>query len=245
MIRLDEEAKNRLFQQVMDLWVLPEIEKRKKYGTIKDNFLLRRFQIVFSHDRPFPKARLNEEIKAVAIAKINRDVKAGEALYERDIDNVEDIKLTEDDPNSGHITFLLFKGSWYISFDFRYNRTRVKDRLNAAKEFLESSRVNFDASRFRPFFEASFACAELLTESLLIQFIRFDTLGDHKKRLENLSKWAELGNVKKEYPVLLKKLWRLRDSARYMSSTLFKKEKPKEYLDLLEEMYRFVENSIS
>lgn len=229
----------------MGLWVLPEIEKRRKYNTIVGDFLIRRIQIVFSHDRPFPKIRLNEEIKATARAKVNRDVKAGEALYEHDVDNVDDIRLTEEDPNCGHITLLIFKEKWYVSFDFRYNRKRVKDRLNAAKEFLESTRSNFAAVRFRPFFEDSFACAELLTEALLIQFSRPDTLRSHERRLETLQKWAELGNVKIEYSTLLKNLWSLRGSARYMSSTLFKKEKPKEYLDMLEEMYLFVESSIS
>lgn len=242
---MDNEIKERIFQQVMELWVLPEIEKRKKQKRMDDNFRLRKIQIIFSHDRSFPKIRLNQEVKAIAKTKVNRKVEAGEAIYESDIENIEDIQLTYQDPNCAHITLLLFKGMWHVSFDFRYNRRRVKERLDAAKEFFESARENFEKNRLRPFFENSFACAELLTEALLIQFFKQSTLKTHDQRLEKIRDWAELGNVKEEFSNKLSKLFWLRSSARYMSTTEFKQENPKEYLDTLDEMYGFVEKSIS
>ena len=242
---MENEIANRVFKQVMELWVLPEIERRKKEKILGESFILTKAQILFSHDKSFPKIRLNQQVKAIAKSKANRDIKKGEIIYEKDIENIEDIKLTEQDPNYAHITLLLFKGKWFISFDFRYNKKRVKERLEASKEFLESTRENLEKNRLRPFFENSFACAELLTEALLIQFFKQSLLKGHGKRLDSIKAWAELGNVKEEFSDKLSKLWGLRDSARYMSSTEFKKENPKEYLDVLDEMYSFVEKSIS
>jgi uncharacterized protein (UPF0332 family) len=242
---MESEIANRVFQQVMELWVLPEIEKRKKENRLESPFVLRKVQILFSHHRTFPKIRLNQQVKAIAKGKATRNIEKGEIVYEKDIENIEDIKLTEQDPNYAHITLLLFKGKWHISFDFRYNRKRVRERLDASKEFLESARENLESKRLRPFFENLFACAELLTEALLIQFLKQSSLKGHKKRFDNIKAWAELGNVKKEFPDKLEKLWKLRDSARYMSSTEFKKENPQEYLGIVDEMYDFVKKSIS
>lgn len=240
---MDGEIKNRVLQQVRDLWVLPEIEKRKKKGDIGDNFVLNKAQIVFSHDWDFPKIRLNEEVKAIVKSKVNRDVKAGETIYERDIDNIEDIQLTDQDPNCAHITLLLFKGNWNVSFDFRYNKDNAKEHLEAAKEFLDSVKDDFKNNRLRPLFEGSFACAELLTMALSMRFSKISTLGNHDARLDGIKKWAELGNVKNDFSKKLHKLSKLRYSARYLHTEEYKKENPKEYLDVLDEMYDFVDKS--
>ena len=242
---MEEETKQRVFNQVMELWILPEIERRRNEKILENNFILRGAQIIFSHYRSFPKIRLNHQVKAIVKGKANRDIEKGEIVYEKDIQDIEDIQLTEQDPNYSHITLLLFKSKWFVSFDFRYNKKRVKERLEASKEFLESAREDLEKNRLRPFFESSFACAELLTEALLIQFFKQDLLKGHEKRLDSIKAWTELGNVKEEFSDKLSKLWWLRDSARYMSSMDFKKENPKEYLDTLDEMYDFVEKSIA
>ena len=242
---MESEIANRVFQQVMELWVLPEIEKRKRESRLENPFVLRKAQILFSHYKSAPKIRLNQQVKAIAKTQINRDIKAGEIIYEKDVENIEDIKLTDQDPNYAHITLLLFKDKWYISFDFRYNKDKAKEYLEAAKEFLDSVKDDFKNNRLRPFFECSFACAELLTQALLIQFFKQSTLKNHKQRMKGIRLWAELGNVKEEFSGKLSKLFWLRNSARYLSTTEFKQENPKEYLDSLEEMYNFVKGSIS
>ena len=47
---MDEEIQQRVFQQVMDIFIIPEIEKRRAYGKVKENFILSKAQIVFSLD---------------------------------------------------------------------------------------------------------------------------------------------------------------------------------------------------
>ncbi len=240
-----EGINQRLFSQTMDLWILPEIKKRKEVKSLPEKFRLTKAQIIFSRDRNMIKIRLNDEVKAIANAKVNRSVQKGEKLFEKDLDEIESIDLTDNDPNVGHITLLLFKQKWIISFDFRYNKKRVNERLEAAKEFYNSSKDNLKNKRLRPFFENSFACAELLTEALLIQFFDKDIFKSHKSRSEYITKWAELGNIEEDYPNKLKRLSNLRSSARYMSSTEFKNEDPQKYLEYLDGLFELIEKSIS
>ncbi len=236
---------HKLFSQVMELWILPEIEKRKETNRLSSDFRLTRAQVIFSKDRNISKVRLNNQVKAIVKAKVNREVKKGEEIHEFDINEIKNIELTNKDPNVGHVTLLLFRNKWFISFDFRYNKKRVKDRLEAAKEFYDSSKENLENKRLRPFFENSFACAELLTEALLIQFFNKDTLKGHESRLNMITNWAKLENIDQKFSDSLHLLWKLRSSARYMSSTEFRYENPDDYLTSLKELYDFVEKSIS
>lgn len=136
------------------------------------------------------------------------------------------------------------KGNWIISFDFRYDKKRAKERIEAAIEFLESAKENLNKNRLRPFYENCFACAELLTEAILMLFIDKTQLDSHRSRIEKMQNWASLGNVRKDFSNTLKKLESLRSSVRYMSSTEFKKEEPVEYLRVIEEMIGFSKKSI-
>src|SRR3989344_6661483 len=190
-----EDIPQKVFSQVMELWILPEIDRRKKVNGLSPNFILTKAQVIFSQDRNTPCVRLNDKVRAIAKAKINRQILKGELLYEHDIDEIENIELTNKDSNAGHITLLLFKNRWIISFDARYNKKRVKERLESAKEFYKSSKNNLENKRLRPFFENSFACAELLTEALLIQFFNKDFFKSHQSRFDKIKEWAELGNV--------------------------------------------------
>ena len=242
---MESEIGNRIFQQVMELWVLPEIEKRKSLKKISPNFNLRSIQIIFSHDKPINEIRLNEEVKAIMKIRANRDIEKGEPIFEKDIDDIEDVTLTNQDSNCAHITLLLFKAKWHISFDFRYNKDEAKKHLEAAKEFLDSVKDDYKNNRLRPFFESSFDCAELLTKALLMQFFKISILNNHDNRLNRIKEWAELGNVKEDFSNKIHKLKRVRYSARYLYTDEFKQENPKEYLDYLEEMYDFVKKSIS
>ena len=67
---MDNEIAQRVFQQVMDLWITPEIEKRKRYKKISSEFKLRSVQIVFSSERDLIKIRLNDESEAPNHSKL-------------------------------------------------------------------------------------------------------------------------------------------------------------------------------
>jgi len=243
----DETIKQRVFQQVMDIFIIPEIERRRKEGKIKDGTGITKMQIVFSLDKGSNEIRLNEEVKAVAKAKINRSINKDEIVYEIDIDAIEKIELTDEDVNCGHITLLLFKNNWIISFDFRYNKERVKNHIDASKEFYETAVDSLDKSRTRAFYENAFASAELLAISVLLTLPSKEILEcrNHKKRLSQFKDWADLGNVKMEFSTTLSGLSELRDSARYLHSDKFKGEDPNKIKEIIKDMIVFAENSIN
>lgn len=243
---MDEEIGKKVFQQVMDIWINPEIERRKKIGKIDNSFILSKAQIVFSLDNGKNYIRLNSEVRATAKCKINKDKNKGEPVYEVDVDEIEKIELIDSDFNCAHITLLYFKNNWIISFDFRYNKERAKEHIEASKEFYGSAIDNLNKNRLRPFFENAFACAELSAKSILLQLPDKKILygRNHKDRISKFENWARLGNVRLEFSTTLSKLGSLRDSARYLHSDDFKNENPREIISLLKEMIDFTELSI-
>jgi len=243
---MNQDISQKLFQQTMNMWINPEIDKRKSLNRMPDDFKLKSAQIIFSLDRGWNKVRLNKEVKAVAKCKINCAKNKGDAVYETDIDEIESIDLTDKDPNCAHITLLLFKNNWVISFDFAYNKKRIKEHIGAAKEFFESAKDNLEKNRLRPFFENSFACAELSAKAVLLQLPDKEILQgkNHATRINRFKNWANLGNVKQEHSDILERLNQLRASARYLCSTEFKKEKPKDIISKLKEMVNLAESRI-
>jgi uncharacterized protein (UPF0332 family) len=243
---MNEEIGQKVFQQVIDLWVNPEIQRRKFFNKMPDNFELRKIQIVFSLDRGWNKVRFNNEVKAIAKCKLNKPKKKEEAIYEADIENIEKIELTDKDPNCAHITLLLFKNRWIVSFDFRYNKKRIQEHIVASKEFYESAKDNLSKNRLRPFYENAFASAELSAKSILLTLPNKNVLEgkNHEERMSNFEDWAKLGNTKQEYSNILNRLNNLRPSARYLCSTEFKKQDTKIIIEELKEMIDFTERSI-
>ena len=67
---MKEDIAQKLFQQTIDLWIKPEIDKRKTLNYLPKEFILKSAQIIFSLDGGCNKVRLNEEVKAVVKCKI-------------------------------------------------------------------------------------------------------------------------------------------------------------------------------
>lgn len=243
---MNEEMGQKVFQQVMDIFIIPEIERRRKEGKIKDGTVISKMQIVFSLDKEANEIRLNEEVKAIVRGKATKSIKKGDMVYENDIENIEKIELTDKDPNCAHITLLLFKNNWIISFDFRYNKEKVNEYIGASKEFYETAKESLEKNRVRAFFENAFASAELSATSILLTLPSKEILECrvHKKRLSQFNDWANLGNVKMDFGTTLSKLSSLRDSARYIHSDDFKKEDPNKIIPTLKEMVDFAEEFI-
>lgn len=243
---MDEEFNQRVFQQINDFWIVPEIEKRKKLNRLPKDFRLRAVQIIFSLDRGWNRVRLNEEVKTIIKIKINGPIKKGEAVYENNIDNIEKIELTDDDKNCAHITLLLFKNNWMMSFDFRYNKNIVKEHIKASKEFYESAMDNVNKKRLRSFFECAFASAELSAKAILLILPDKNIIygKDHEVRIKRFKNWTELGNAPEEYSKALIRLNLLRPSARYLCSTEYLKENSNDLLKTLKGMIDFAQKSI-
>jgi uncharacterized protein (UPF0332 family) len=243
-LNFDDKAKQRVFQQVMDIFVNPEIERRRKMNELQSNLKLEKVQVIFSPKSGKNYVRLNNEVKAVIRCKVNKSIKKGDLVYDKDIDEIESIELTKGDLDYGHFTLLFFRGNWIISFDFIYNKKKIDEHIQASKEFYESAKENLKKERLRPFFENAFASAELFTKALILSLAQKENRRQHEYRKKFLEDWANLGNVKSEFSTTLSKLYSLRSSARYLSSNDFQKEETKPILLILEEMIKFSEELI-
>jgi len=243
---MDEEIKQRVFQQVIDIWINPEIERRRKLGIIKEGIVLSKIQIVFSLERGFNKVRFNEEVKAVAEVRVNNRIEKGEIVTEDDVDEVKNIKLTNDDKNCAHITLLKFKDKWIIAFDARYHQKLRVKYIEASKEFYDSAIDNLEKGRLKVFYDNAFSSAELCVISILLSWLKKGIIDNkkHHQRYNVFKNFTDLGNGKPAYSNVLKELDGIRKSARYLASDLYKQKDCDRISLTLKEMIDFAEKNL-
>ena len=164
---MDEEFIQNLMQQVHELWINPEIERRREAGRLPDDCAMDA-QVIMNLDTDAPEVRFNEEVKVLAEAEWAREVEYGEDITEADGESIRELVLTDHDPNAGHLTMVLFKGRWIIAFDFRYNATRTAATLNAAREFLDGATFALDQHHMRTFADDLFSATELMAKGMLL-----------------------------------------------------------------------------
>jgi len=212
----------RAFDQTMDLWILPEIERRQSAGKIGKPYKLHAAQIIFYADARPREIRLNEEVKALAKVKVKedfaRDRQEGETIFEHEIEHYESIRLPEtEDPNCGHLTLIQAKGSWYLFLDCVYNKRRSEELLQAAKEFLAVAENALSTGSFRALADNLFSAAELAATVILITSPRpgDDLSMSHKQIHSRFNLAAKLENVNTSHRETFNSLANLRIRARF------------------------------
>jgi HEPN domain-containing protein len=245
-IEPDEAFAKNLMQDVLDLWINPEIERRRESGTLPDDFAVRRAQVIMNIDAHAPEVRFNEEIKALARARAARAIDAGEEVTEADLEGIEDIVLTDQDPNAGHLTMMLFKGHWIIAFDFRYNAGRVACTVGAAREFLDSAAYSaLERNQMHAFAENLFGATELMAKGMLLLLPDEKIVKGkgHGLISSKYNWWGKMGNTDPRYVKLLNRLSNLRSTARYLQGDYsLDNYEGKEMLDTAEDMYKDLRN---
>lgn len=243
---MDEEIGQKVFQQVIDIWVNPEIEKRKKLGKIKDGFILSKIQIVFSLEKGYNKIRFNDEVKAIAEVKVNRKIEKGEIVSENDTYEIKNIKLSDDDKNCAHITLLKFKDKWIIAFDSRYHQKLRAEYIKASKEFYDGAIDNLEKGRLRVFYDNAFSSAELCVISILLGWLKKDIIDNknHHQRYNIFKSFIDVRNGRAAYSDTLKELDGIRKSARYLASNIYEQKDSYKISSTLKEMIDFAEKSI-
>ena len=140
---LDEEATQNLFNHVMEIWVKPEIERRKKEGKIIQDFEIDKIQIVIKPEG-IPEVRFNQEVNVTGIVRLIPGVKKttlGEPVHFNEIQDILDIKMAENEnPDYGHLTMILFQKGWKISFDFRTNKKSAYERYETRRRIPKNCR---------------------------------------------------------------------------------------------------------
>jgi hypothetical protein len=216
---MDEQMRDAVVRQALDFWIEPEIERRRAAGELADDFALSAAQVIFDPDVEMPVVRLNDEVKAALLGTAKRDVSAGEELAEADIASYEDVILTDDDPNAGHITIVPHRGQWALSFDFRRNAARIGQHADAARDFLDAAHWARGAAKLAPFVDNLFSATELMAKALLIWMPDESLLRgrSHGQLHARLNYERKMDNIDARFPALLNQLAELRRPARYLS----------------------------
>jgi len=222
---------SRIFDQVMNIWIKPEMERRKLTGQIKDGFELKRAQIIFTLGKS-SEIKFNEEVSIRAEVKVNRSIIKGEDIKESDIEKIE--RFIVDYPlNSGHITLFRFSNKWIIIFDARYNKGKIKRTLDISRDFYESAKDDLEKGRLIPFYENCWNSAEL--SSVCHVLCRGGKNKGHGENVKDFVEWSELGNVDKKHAEALSRLKDLRKT-KYSLSLDFKTENSQEFMKIVGEM---------
>jgi len=228
----------RFVEQFLELWINPEIERRKTTGSLPENFVLYAAQVIMNFGAP-AQIRLNKEIKAVLVGDFSRTVETGEQVTVDAFENIKEISLTESDPNAGHFTMMRHQGSWFVGFDFRYNAAVISDHLDAARQFLDSVSFSFPKGYLRVVAENLFSAVELMAKGLLL--MHDETLLTSKKHgavSSRYNQWGNLGNTDEKYTQLLNKLSNIRSSSRYLQREFNLTDKEAEnMIEIAENMY--------
>lgn len=246
---LDQQTSKHMFEEIMRVWIYPEIDRRIENKIISNKFLLAKAQVLLNPNNATADIRLNDEVKAEAAIKLKPGIqkKYREPVYEDELqDEILKIRLTdEDDPNSAHVTMLHFKGKWVIHFDFRYNKAEAKKRYEAAKEFYEIAENCFHNKYWRPFVDNLFSSTELFVTSQLLVLSLIKRMTHNSIQMQYNS-FIDIGNYKVEHKQIFNRLRGLRDAGRYFNQQFtIDPNEGKEMLETVKDLADYTKQAIT
>ncbi len=215
-----------LFNNLMNTWVTPKIEERQAKGELEKPVLLQMAQIIFSADGGKPEVRINDEVKGRAIVKLSDKVtdgvKAGDPVTQSQIGGIEQFELEDEDRDCGHATLIYNGSSWFISFDFIYNKSASQNHLSAAKEFVHAAKSSFDGNYQRACIDNLHSAAELAGKAYLLGSPdnELKKAKTHSVVHSKLNAQRKLGNIDDSHVGTFNMLSNLRTSARYLQGNL-------------------------
>jgi uncharacterized protein (UPF0332 family) len=221
MAQPNEAIGQHLLDQLMNLFVYPEIARRQKVGEIEKPLNLRSAQILFFPDGRKPLVRINSEIKAIGKVRLRkpRAMNKGDPVREDEIADLDEINRPEEDyPNCGHATLIRIRDRWTIAFDFRLNKALAQKHIAVAYEFLRSAEGCRKSKDWHPFYDNLFNAAELSVRAIFLTMM--DETSSHRGVSIRFNRFADLGNVDPEYKKTFNRLYGARDGARYLKGDI-------------------------
>jgi hypothetical protein len=248
----DDFPRERVIQQMLDIFVEPEVERRVASGDAAKPFRLTAFQVVMRDDQP-PHVRLNGEVKALArirLAEPREDLAVGDDLYESDLTGeIETIELApEEDPDCAHATCIIINGVMRFAFDFRYNKALAVKHLRTAREFLDTAADCETKGRDAPFVDSLLSAAELIARATLITMPdrKFRKKASHKEIQQKHATFVESGNADPAHADVYGELRQVRDALRYVTAArTIAPEDAQRYLETVEDMYADAERRLA
>jgi hypothetical protein len=212
---LDQEGAKHLLEQVFELWIDPEIERR---GLARERASITQALIVMAPGQPIT-VHLDDEALLEAHVTVDAPIAKGERIEIDDVNKVSDLRPHNIDPDAAWVCFATIGGRHVIRFDFRRNKRRTAQRTERAAEFLHAARLAADAGLTGPAIENLFAAAELVVVGQML------LLGDappkgHVERRRWFTDWTGLGNAPVDHSKALTRLGKQRHAARYADKQL-------------------------
>ena len=213
---LNKKAQQRTVNQILSIYLFPEIKRRQNEGLIPKPFSLWAGQIIFRKNKK-SLIRLNKECKMQITIKPKSGVprKKGSVIRFNQIQSVKKIKMIEGDGNEAHISMVRVRNIWYLNFDARYDKRRARSLILSSSEFFESAKDNLKEKRWRSFVDSIFLAVESLVKAELILLPHYKSSKKHNYVKSEYNKWFSLGNTKMQYKNLLNELSGLWNKARY------------------------------
>ena len=216
-IKNDQLMARRLIKQTLTNWVNPELEKRKSKNQLSEGFKLRAAQVIFSIGGP-NIVRLNGEVKAIIEAKLNKSIKKGEKILDKDVEDIRSFRLIEEEKDFGHITIVRLTKGWFVGFSFIYDVSKSKELYDIAIEFMKSAYSSLKSKRYRPFVESALIAAENLAKARIYLLPDKDIRKTKKHGMVHgkVNIYSRTNNViKTSFKGVFNRLTVLRDKARY------------------------------
>jgi len=157
-------------EHYLNTWAVPEIQQRKQDGRLPEEFSvehLQAVQVIFNPEEQ-PRVKLNEEVKFQIVEDVAFGVTESGAVDPIDVQRSEKLELTEDDANAEHLPFIRRERIWHFTFGFQRNAQRIRDFIEAAREFLMCATWAHEQRYPRAFVDNLFSAVELLAKALLL-----------------------------------------------------------------------------
>lgn len=126
---LDNSGSQNLFNQIMKLWIKPELEKRHNDNSIDKNFKFDRCLIKFPKNEAVI-VNFNEEVGWMAIIRKDHDASfnKGDPVRIHQINEIIEVKPpTVNDKRVGFVFLHIVDGEWRIFFDFTPNHENLEN----------------------------------------------------------------------------------------------------------------------
>jgi len=169
---MDQEAVQNFFNQIQNIWIKPELERRNESGKPFNSQIIC-CRILLPKDQP-PIVEFNHEILWTGHVKLGHDVKKlkGESVYIHDIQELNNIESPKcNDKKVAFIYYALTNKGYKILFDFTPNLPEdlldqnIRQKLNQTNLITESMR-------------------EILLEKTVLEYKKM------QKELQNVGLWA-------------------------------------------------------
>lgn len=215
LLASSDELGRLVLEQAFELWINPEIVRRKASGALSEDFEPWGAQRVQTPSGAVI-IRFNDEIRGTALVRPTRAVEKGDTVNWGDLASLEEFDLPTDELNNGHWTVLRTGEQWLTSFNALTQRSRCLLLLEKAEHFLEASR-KAEADRYSSVaVDTLFSACELVSKAHLVSFHTLPmSTKTHGPIHSELNKWRRLGNIEDAFVDLFNKMNRLRSSYRY------------------------------